>query len=465
MSTDCIPTLFEFEAVENRQVKAAFDGGVMTSDGGALLLRQVDQRLGLSKRLARCFTDHRKTNQIEHTVQAMVAQRIHGIALGYEDLNDHDTLRHDPMIAVLADKLASNRSDSAPGAGRNTLNRLELAANGQVNRYRKVVADFPAIEALPVELFLKTRKKPRQNQWLVLDLDATDFPLHGRQEGRFFHGYYDHYCYLPLYIFCGDFPLAAKLRPSNIDGSAGALEEVQRIVAQIRQHWRGVRILLRADSGFAREEIMAWCEQNDVDFLFGLAKNTRLEKRIQPQMEAVEQLAIQRGAPARAFRQFWYSTRKSWSQERRVVAKAEWTQLGANPRFVVTSIPWKTYDSRSLYEDLYCARGEMENRIKEQQLCLFAHRVSTHTMRTNQLRLWFATFAYVLINHLREVGLRFTSMARARADTIRIRLLKIGARVRVSVRRVFFSMASSHPWQREFTMAYERLRTASTIPD
>jgi len=345
-----------------------------------------------------------------------------------------------------------------PLASPSTLNRLELTPADATakSRYRKVVYDGETIEDSFVEAYLDVHRKAPQE--IILDLDATDDLIHGTQEGRFFHGYYGNYCYLPLYIFAGDFLLCAKLRKSDIDGSAGALDEVKRIVARIRQRWPEVRIVLRADSGFARDEIMTWCEGNDVDFIFGLAKNGRLAKLIEAELEEVRHQAEESGAPARMFRELSYRTLDSWSRERRVVAKAE--QLGdkSNPRFVVSSLSTQRYDARALYEDLYCARGDMENRIKECQLDLFADRTSAATMRANQLRLWFASFAYVLLCALRRIGLAKTQFARATCGTIRLRLLKIGALVRISVRRVVFAMASGCPWQAEFALAHAALR-------
>ena len=286
----------------------------------------------------------------------LVGQRVFGIALGYEDLNDHDVLRHDPALAVLAGKLKAKRSDCAALAGKSTLNRLELS-RPEPTRYHKIAFNGEAIERLFVALFLEAhRTAPRQ---IILDLDATDDPLHGHQEGRFFHGYYDCYCYLPLYVFCGRHLLGAKLRRSNIDGSAGAIEEVARIIAQIRASWPRVRILLRADSGFAREALMAWCEQHRVDFVFGLARNARLEAKIAPELAQAKAASQASGQPARCFKDFLWSTRDSWSRRRRVIAKAEWTQDEANPRFVVTSLKPKAAGARHLYEQVYCARGEM----------------------------------------------------------------------------------------------------------
>jgi len=458
MPTECSADLFGFARVEGRAVVAAFDGGRITSDAGGLLLGATDRAIGLTDRLAGCFTDYRHAELIEHEVATLVGQRVFGIALGYEDLNDHDRLRHDPMLAVLAGKLAARRSDCAPVAGKSTLNRLELS-RPTPSLYHKISHDPAAIADLFVTLFLEAHARaPKQ---IVLDLDATDDPVHGRQEGRFFHGYYDCYCYLPLYIFCGRHLLAARLRPSNIDGAAGALEEVQRLVGVIRARWPKVRILLRADSGFAREVLMGWCEANDVDYLFGLARTDRLVAEIEAELAAAAAHSQRSGKPARRFKDFLWSTLDSWSRRRRVVAKAEWTRSETNPRFIVTSLSPTETEARYLYEKVYCARGEMENRIKEQQLDLFADRTSTNTMRANQLRLWFASMAYVLLCALRRIGLEHTQFARATCGTIRRALLKIGALVRLSVRRITIAMASGCPYQAEFGRAHALLSAAA----
>jgi hypothetical protein len=442
MQTECSAEQFDFGIVEGREVVAAFDAGLVTSDAGALLLGATERAIDLIGRFARCFRDRRCATLIEHEVVTLVGQRVFAIALGYEDLNDHDDLRHDPVLAVLAGKLSARRKDCAPVAGKSTLNRLELS-RPEPTRYHKIAYDQEAIEALAVDLFLETHQRaPKQ---IVLDLDATDDPLHGHQEGRFFHGYYDCYCYLPLYVFCGRHLLAAKLRPANIDASAGCVELVARIVKQIRRRWPHVRILLRADSGFAREELMAWCENNGVDYLFGLARNTRLVAEIAAELAGARAAAEKSGQPARRFKDFNWCTRKSWSRRRRVVGKAEWTKGEANPRFVVTSLKRREAGARHLYEDIYCARGEMENRIKECQLDLYADRTSAATMRANQLRLWFASMAYVLLCALRRIGLAETIFADATCGTIRLKLLKIGALVRISVRRIKFSLASACP--------------------
>ena len=362
-----------------------------------------------------------------------------GIALGCEDLNDHDLLRHDPAMAVVA--------------GKSTLNRLELGGP-EPSRWHRITHDGAAIEALPVTLFMEAHRAPPDR--IVLDLDATDDPLHGTQEGRFYHGDYRGSCSLPLYVFCGRHLLAAKLRRSNIDAAAGAVEEVARIVSQWRRRWPGLQVLLRADTGFARDPLMAWCEANGVDYLFGLAKNRRLAREVETELAHARAHSVRTGKPQRRFRDFMWRTHDSWSRPRRVVAKAEFTHGKANPRFVVTSLTAGETRARRLYERLYCRRGEMETRIKECQRDLFADRTSSHTMRANQLRLWFASMAYVLMGALRRIGLAHTRLAVATCATLRLKLLKIAAWVRVSVRRVKIAMASTHPCQNEFRIAHAR---------
>lgn len=442
--------------VDGRHVAVDFDGGQISSDAGALLLRDVDRTLRLTERVAACFQDGRDPDLIEHSVRTLVMQRIVAIALGYEDLNDHDQLRRDPVLATLAGKLAARRKRCEPLAGKSTLNRLEHAPETRdSSRYHKISHDPAAFEALFVECFIEAHETAPEE--IILDLDATDDPLHGNQEGRFFHGYYGGYCYLPLYIFCGRHLLAAKLRRANTDASAGSLDELERIVAQVRAHWPEVRIVLRADSGFARDALMSWCEAQRIDFIFGLAKNDRLKAEIADEMAQAQAEHAQTGQPARRFRDFRYRTLKSWSAERRVVGKAEQLTGKTNPRFVVTSFDTARWPARALYEQLYCARGEMENRIKECQLHLFADRTSTATMRANQLRLWFASFAYVMLEALRRIGLAGTELADATCESLRLKLLKIGARVKISVRRIHISMATSHPFQTAWRLAQARL--------
>ena len=455
MRAHCNLDLFGFALVEGRSVVAAFDGGAMTSDAGALLLGAADRAVGLIDRFAACFVDRRDGRLIEHELRTLVGQRVLGIALGYEDLIDHDELRHDP---VLAGKLRAKRRGCAPLAGKSTLNRLELSGL-RPGLYHKIGHRPAAVEAVFVEQFVAAHRTPPAQ--IVLDLDATDDPLHGHQEGRFFHGYYDGWCYLPLYIFCGRHLLAAKLRRANIDASAGAVDKVARIVRQLRRRWPHLCILLRADSGFAREALMGWCEANRVDYLFGLARNPRLAAELEGALAAARAEAEAKGRAARRYKDFLWSTRDSWSRRRRVVGKAEWTGGKANPRFVVTSLRPGEARCRRLYETLYCARGEMENRIKECQLDLFADRTSARSMRANQLRLWFASMAYVLLCALRRIGLAQTRFARASCGSIRRKLLKIAALVRISVRRIKLAMASACPYQREFQTAHHRLSAAA----
>lgn len=451
--TECNETLFPFEAHFSRRVEAQFAGDWLTTEGGSLLLRQVDRKIGLLRRVAGCFTDYRQPERIEHRLEEMLAQRIYGLALGYEDLNDHEQLRQDPLLGVLAGK----KDLGEALAGKSTLNRLELTPVGSpaAERYNKINYSAAALDELLVDLFLEAH--PRAPREIVLDLDATDMPLHGRQEARFFHGYYGHYCYLPLYVFCGDHLLCARLRPSNIDASAGSLEEVQRIVRQIRARWPKTSIILRADSGFCREELLAWCENNDVGYVFGFARNKRLRRIIGRAMQEAKQEHRRTGRPARVFCEFAYRTKKSWSRARRVIAKAEQIEGKENPRYLVTSLDKEAWSAQKLYEQLYCARGEMENRIKE-QLSLFADRMSTETLRANQLRLYFSSLAYVLVESLRRLGLAGTAWAEAQADTIRLKLLKIAAQVRITARRIWVRYSCAYPWQNVFAAAWTALR-------
>ena len=465
MKTECSATKMEFQGVGSRKVEAAFDGGHLSSEGGALLLRETDTRLGVVKRLAACFTDYRDPEQVEHRLDELLRQRIFGIALGYEDLNDHDKLRLDPLMALAAGKEDLEGTQrrcpedrGKPLASKSTLNRLELTpkdANHRA-RYKKLVYHADAIEALLVSLFLESFKQAPEE--LILDFDNTDVPLHGEQEGRFFHGYYRNYCYLPLYVTCGDELLVAKLCPANIDGSAETVPVLARLVQAIRSRFPETRIILRGDSGFCREDIMVWCEAHSVDYVLGLAKNARLIRCIQ---EAMDRATIRRcltGVPAREFTAFAYRTRESWSRSRHVIAKAESLSKGPNPRFIVTTIKEDYATSQALYEEIYCARGDMENRIKEQQLDLFADRTSTHTMRANQLRLWFSALAYVLMRRLSSVALTGTRMAKATCGTIRNNLLKVAAHLKISVRRVAVHMPTACPFQDLFYRTWQALQ-------
>src|ERR1700686_2419928 len=453
MSTECNQFVFGFHPLKQREIRAQFDGGAITSDGGGLLLREVEKRIGILRQFAACFTDYRNPDLLEHTVEELVAQRVYGLALGYEDLNDHEELRNDPLLAVLVEKSDPHQEALA---GKSTLNRLELtpATASRQERYKKIVLDHGAVDRLLVEVFLEAHGEgPKQ---IILDLDATDDPLDGKQEGRFFHGYYGHYCYLPLYIFCGQFLLCARLRSSNIDASAGSVEQLKRIVEQIRSRWPRVRIVVRGASGFCREELMAWCEAEGMDYLLGLAKNERLKAEIAGEREEAKAQYQQSGRGARLFKEFVYQTRESWSRARRVVAKAEHLEKGENPRFVVTSLGGEEWSAQALYEELYCARGDMENRIKE-QLMLFSDRTSTHYLRRNQLRLYFSSIAYVLLQMLRRLGLEGTELAKAQCSSIRLKLLKIGALIRITVRKVWGSLAGGYPYVTLFRQVYEKL--------
>jgi hypothetical protein len=452
--TECTQSSFGFEACGSREIVARFDGGTISSDGGAFLLRQTDKRLHLLPRLAECFLDARNQEQVEHSLLEMLSQRIYGLALGYEDLNDHEQLRTDPVFGILAGR----EELEEPLAGKSTLNRMELGT-GTKDRYKKITFWKEAVDELLVKVFLESHLKAPDE--IILDVDTTDLPLHGKQEGRFFHGYYDSYCYLPLYIFCGEQVLCARLREANHDASYGSLQEIERIVTQIRAGWPDVKIILRGDSGFCRNELMSWCENHRVDFVFGLARNQRLRKIIGAQMHQATQQWNQTGQPARVFTEFQYKTRKTkkggWERERRVAAKAEHIEGKENPRFVVTSLTKEPWEAKALYEKLYCGRGDMENRIKE-QFSLFADRVSTETMRANQMRLYLSAIAYVLVSGLRRLGLQATELAEAQVSTIRTKLLKIGAQIRVTVRKVWISMASSYPWQDLYQQVWANLR-------
>jgi Transposase DDE domain group 1 len=464
METQCNATYLDFPMLGRREIVADFDGGDLTSDGGALLLRTTEQLTGVIRQFAACFADHRKSDRIEHTVEELVAQRVYALALGYEDLNDHDDLRRDPLLAAVVGKTdpsgrtRQRRRDRGKAlAGKSTLNRLELTPIGadQDSRYKKVACRTHDVERLFVTLFLQAYARPPER--IALDLDATDDPIHGHQLGRFFHGYYKDYCYLPLDIFCGDHLLCARLRPADIDASAGSVKQLQRIVEQIRRAWPEVKITIRADSGFCREPTMAWCEAKGVDYIFGLAQNPRLLAAIADELDQARQQFEATGQPARIFAELRYRTLETWSRERRVVAKAEHLVKGANPRFVVTSLSAEDRSARPLYEEDYCARGEAENRIKEQQLHLFADRTSAGTMRANQIRLFFSSIAYTLLNALRRLGLEGTEMAEAQCQTIRLKLLKIGALVRVTVRKVWVHLASSCPYAEVFRRVHARL--------
>jgi len=449
MPTQCNQTEMNFGSCGGRKLVGAFDGGAITSNGGAVLLGAADRAMRLTARLAECFRDLRVADAVTHSVADLLRQRIFGIALGYEDLIDHDALRFDPALTAVLGKPTGQL------AGKSTLNRLEHAAKIGLDRHHKLDHDVAAIERLPVDIFLDAHREAPIR--IVIDLDATDDPLYGEQEGRHFHGYYDCYCYLPLYIFCGRHLLAARLRSSSVDAADGAREEVARIVAQIRERWPRTTIVIRADSGFCRDDLMSWCEENNVKYVLGLAGNSRLGARLAPDMAVARAKAKRTGQPARVFADFEYRTRRSWSAKRRVIGKAEWTKGEANPRFIVTNVHPAFGAARFLYESVYCQRGEMENRLKECQGDLFADRTPAPTMRANQLRLWLASFAYILMCAVRRIGLAGTKLEAATCGTIRIALLKIGALVTVSVRRVKLAFASACPGREVFMLAQRRL--------
>jgi len=470
LPTQCTQTSCGFHGLGRRPVGAQLDGGESSSDGGGLLLREVEQRTGIVRQFATCLVDHREGEGVEHTVEELLGQGVCGLALGYEDRNDHDQLRSGPLRAVLvgqSDPQGKNRRRAADCgkalAGQSTWNRLEWtpAEATAEARYKKIVLNPEAIDRLRVDVFFEAH--PEAPSEIVLDLDATDDPLHGNQEGRFFHGYYGHSCSLPLYIFCGEFWLCARLRPSNLEALAGCVEELERIVAQIRGAWPEGKIIVRADAGFCREAIRAWCEQHGVEDVIGLAKNQRLRRIVGAAMRRAKQPWEQTGQPARVFTAFAYCTRKSWSRKRRVVGQAEVLEKGENPRFVVTSLPEEVWPAQRLYEELYCGRGEMENRIKEQQLYLFADRTSTAFLRSNQLRLYFSAVAYLLLQALRRLGLAGTEMARAQGQTIRLKLLKIGAQIRITVRKVWVSLAGGYPYAGLFAQVYANLQRTPTL--
>ena len=470
MEAQCIQEQMAFQQLGRRGVIGRFDGGQISSDAGGLLLRELEKRFGILKRFSGCFRDYRDPQRIEHSVETLIGQRVYGMALGYEDLNDHDSLRHDVVMGVLCEKVdprghdrARERDQGKPIAGKSTLNRLELTPEGanEKSRYKKIVAEAEKIDDLMVDIYIQSH--PRVPEEVVLDVDATDDPLYGKQEGRFFHGYYAEYCYLPLYIFSGEHLLCARLRRANEDPASGVRQELERIVQKLREVWPEVRIIVRGDSGFCRDEIMSYCEHNEkMDYVLGLAKNSRLIQQIEVEMAEAQRIQQASEKPARVFKDFRYRTRQSWSRERRVVGKAEYLAKGENPRFVVTSISNEEKDARTLYEDFYCARGDMENRIKEQQLGLFADRTSTAWMRSNQLRLYFSSFAYILMQTLRRLGLQGTELAQAQCDTIRLKLFKIGAQIRISVRKVWISFSESYPYLSLFHKVLVRLQQMSS---
>jgi DDE family transposase len=477
--TDCKEQSWLFQELGNRKVEVDFGGGYLSSDGGGLILRELERHNGLLRDLSGCFVDYRDQRFVEHSVQELVSQRIYGLVLGYEDLNDHDHLRRDPVHGLIcgkSDPLGQDRIlDRDKGkalAAHSTLNRLELSAQNIDARYRKIQVQPEEVEELLIKRGVKAI--PRKSAEIVLDFDATDDPLHGSQEGAYFNGFYREYCYLPLYCFCGNIPLLAKLRDCKRDASDGSLEALQKIVPAIRKRFgKKARIIVRADSGFAREALMSWCEDNKVFYCFGLARNERLSEELKGPFENLN-AQIKEGklqSPCRSFTEFQYSTLQSWSKARRVIGKAEILPKGDNPRFVVTNLPrdgWgdglqsARFEAAALYEKFYCARGDMENRIKEQQLDLFSDRTSTHWMASNQLRLWFSAFAHLLMSTLQAEVLRGTELAAASIGQIRLRLFKIAARLRVSVRRIHIELCSAYPLQGLFSLVHKRLAALKT---
>jgi hypothetical protein len=450
--TQCTAEQLTFAELGRREVRANFAGGTMSSDGGALLLREADQRLRLLQRFTGCFRDERHPLLVRHRLSELLGQRVYSIALGYADLNDQEQLRFDPLLGVLAGKAVVGEQALA---GKSTLNRLELSA-GQSTRYHKIHYQSDAIDRLLVQVFIESHAQPPQQ--IVIDLDTTDLALHGHQEGRFFHGYYDSYCYLPLYLFCGEQLLGVRLRSADQDAAAGCVAEIARIVGQLRTAWPKLQVVLRADSGFCREELMSWCEAEGVDYVLGFARNERLRQRIDTPMREAKARQAHSGQAARVYSEFDYLTSSgSWSRARRLVAKCEQLEGKENPRYVVTSLTPERYGAQTLYEELYCARGDMENRIKE-QMSLFVERVSAATMRANQLRLYLSAIAYLLMQGLRRLALAGTELAHAQVPTLRVKLLKIAANIRVSVRKVWIAMASSYPYQELFWLVYQRLR-------
>jgi Transposase DDE domain group 1 len=442
--TECTPTLLAFATLNSRRVEADFSGGSLTTDAGALLLREADKRLGLLDALDRCLHDPRDPDLITHPQRALLAQRVFGIACGYEDLNDHQHLRHDPLWQALADY---DPDPQRPLASAPTLCRLENRASR---------AACVRMSAVLVEQFIASFAQPPE--CLILDFDATDDPVHGNQEGRFFHGYYDSYCFLPLYVFCGEQLLVAYLRPSNIDAARHSRAILRLLVRRLRQAWPNVRLILRGDSGFCRWRLMRWCDSHGIGYILGLARNSRLETLAAPWLhEAASRWAATR-QPQRLFGSFAYAA-GSWDRARRVIAKAEHNAAGDNPRFVVTNLPG---EPQQLYDEVYCARGEMENRIKEQQLMLFADRTSCHWFVANQFRLLLSAAAYVLVEAVRRLGLAGTELARAQVSTLRLRLFKVAGLVQVSVRRLYVRLASGFPLREVLVAVLRRLRGWAT---
>ena len=456
MNTECSAQRMLFDGVAGRDAVLNFDAGEVTSGAGVVLLERTDRRLRLLSRFASCFRDHRDPRRIEHTVQQLVSQRVFGLCLGYEDITDHDHIGKDPLLAAACGK-RSGALATHPTLSR--LERTQLGATSQT-RYAKIEMIQEDVDDLLAEVFVEEMGSEDPGL-IVLDIDHSDVPLHGQQEGRFFHGYYGHYCYLPLYVFCGDHLLLARLQTADVNATRDVVTELGAIVSRLRRKWPRVKILVRGDAGFCREDLMVWCEAAGHFYLLGLARNKRLQEHIADALEEVAAAHAKSGQAERVFRDFDWTTKTSWSRERRVVAKAEHLVGGkSNPRFVVTNLSRRSWSGKRLYERLYCARGEAENRIKEQQLDLFGTRLSTQTLQGNAVRMAMSAMAYVLTGALRRVGLAGTDMARAQAGTIRMRLLRIGATVRVSARKIWVSMSSSWPWQDLFRICAARLLEA-----
>lgn len=447
--TECIQEKLEFQGINGKRVEGRFDGGDVSTDGGALLIKELCNSQGIFNRLTQCFSDVRNAEQVKFTVKQLLEQRIYGLICGYEDLNDHDKLRNDSIFQLLTGALPGEKI-----AGHATLNRIELAKLGTPDRYHKIAVNESAMKEFLIEENIRHIKRKRLKR-IVLDCDATDIPLHGDQEGKFYHGYYGHYCYLPLYIFCEDLPIWAELRSSNIDASKGTEAALLEIVSRLRKAFPKLEIIVRADSAFAREDIMAVCEKLGIDYVFGLAKNSRLISEIESELLQAETLCKETKLPARIFKDFEYCTQDSWSRSRRVVAKAEHLPKGSNPRFIVTSLSIKASAALELYEELYCKRGDAENRIKE-QFQLFADRTSSSLKRANQLRLWLSTVAYLIMTLFKKYALQGTELANAESQTIRQKLIKLAVRISVSARRVYLSFASGFPYQKLFYKALKR---------
>lgn len=467
MTTECIQKELNFQDLGKRKVTGKFKGGTITSDAGGLLLREIEQGNNYIKDFTHCFKDNRKPEKIEHKLQTLLAQRIFGICLGYEDVNDHDELRKDPLFATMCGKKdptgndrEQERDKGIPLAGKSTIHRIEYATidEGVATRYKKILYNEEAIDDFFINKFIQQygKKVPKQ---LILDIDATDDPVHGHQQGRFFHGYYDCYCFLPLYIFCGTDLLCAKLKTANADPGNQALPHIRKVVLQLKKKWPQVKIIIRGDSGFCRDDIMKWVEKHTgVYYLFGLARNNRLYNRIRNEQQRVKTIYEKTHRANRIYKDFCYKTLKSWKRRRRVVGKAEICRKGENPRFIVTNLPKSEIDAQKLYEKMYCARGDMENRIKEQQLFLFADRTSCHLLMANQLRLYFASVAYLFMNELRKKGLNQTELSQAQCSTIRLKLFKIGAIVTISVRRVVVNYSSAYPYKQIFYQVLSNLK-------